>query len=168
MYWAKTNFNWKISLLSFSQMSWTRGSNVKYLQEADFFIAFLEWLDNSPENSDWIFLKCLYWFDACKRRHSFFSKRKNFENVSKLQFCLGYQDFFWLILSIKSSESTGLSTWSPAHHQHHHGAWPKEIAFHQQRPWRSIRSPQPLVSMPCYDQRRIQTLHYCCMNFKHP
>ena len=41
-------------------MSWTKGSNVKYLQEADFFIAFLEWLDNSPENSDWIFLKCLY------------------------------------------------------------------------------------------------------------
>ena len=41
-------------------MSWTRGSNVKYLQEADFYIVFLECLDNSPENSDWILLKCLY------------------------------------------------------------------------------------------------------------
>ena len=76
------------------------------------------------------------------------------------------------LLSIKSSESTGLSIWPPPHHpppQHsyHHGACPKELAFHQQSPLRSNRSLQLPFSKPCCNQRRIQKLHCCCMNSEH-
>ena len=45
-------------------MSWTRGSNVKYLQEADFYIEFLECLDNSPENSDIIKMSLMSLFSV--------------------------------------------------------------------------------------------------------